>query len=147
VHALQKVGDYGDPFSLNRSFTKRSNAVKYIIPEYLFRYSIIRQNASMLSKNAPLTPVDLPHERAEQIAQIFAALGDPTRARIVYLLTQGEHSVNVLAEIVGVSPSAVSHHLARLRDVRLVKARRRKQQVFYSVDDEHVSTLYRQVHH
>lgn len=102
---------------------------------------------SMLSQNAPPTPVDLPHERAEQIAQIFAALGDPTRARIVYLLTQGEHSVNVLAEIAGVSPSAVSHHLARLRDVRLVKTRRRGNQVFYSVDDEHVSTLYRQVLH
>jgi ArsR family transcriptional regulator len=101
----------------------------------------------MFSTSDYLATSDLPLERAEQIAQIFAALGDPTRARIVYLLTQGEHSVNVLAEIAGVSASAVSHHLARLRDVRLVKARRRGNQVFYSVDDEHVSTLYRQVLH
>jgi len=101
----------------------------------------------MLSINDYLEISDLPLEQAEQIAQIFAALGDPTRARIVYLLTQDEHSVNVLAEIAGVSASAVSHHLARLRDVRLVKARRRGNQVFYSVDDEHVSTLYRQVLH
>ncbi len=84
----------------------------------------------------------LPLEQAEFVAQTFAALGDPTRARIVFALTQGEQSVNALAEIAEVSVSAVSHHLARLRDIRLVKTRRVANQVFYSVDDAHVIRLY-----
>jgi DNA-binding transcriptional ArsR family regulator len=90
------------------------------------------------------TPFDLPLEQAELLAQIFAALGDPTRARIVFALTRGEHNVNALAEFVGVSASAVSHHLARLRGIRLVRARRRGNQVFYCVDDAHVSRLYQE---
>ena len=89
--------------------------------------------------NAPLLL-----EQADFAAQTFAALGDRTRARIVYALTQGEQSVNALAEIAGVSASAVSHHLARLRDIRLVKMRRAANQVFYSVDDVHVANLFRE---
>jgi len=72
------------------------------------------------------------------------ALGDPTRARIVFALTQGEQSVNALAELAEVSVSAVSHHLARLRNIRLVKARRAANQVLYSVDDAHVARLYQE---
>lgn len=77
-------------------------------------------------------------------SQTFAALGDRTRSRIVYALTQGEQSVNALAEMAGVSASAVSHHLAHLRDIRLVKTRRAGNQVFYSVDDAHVANLFRE---
>ena len=86
----------------------------------------------------------LPPEQADFAAQTFAALGDRTRTRIVYALTRGEQSVNALAEIAGVSASAVSHHLARLRDIRLVKTRRAGNQVFYSVDDVHVANLFRE---
>ena len=86
----------------------------------------------------------LPLEQAKFVAQTFAALGDPTRARIVFALTQGEQSVNALAELTNVSVSAVSHHLARLRNIRLVKARRAANQVFYSVDDAHVAQLYQE---
>ena len=89
-----------------------------------------------------LFPKNLPSDQAELLAQIFAALGDPTRTRIVFALTRGEHSVNALAEMAGVSASAVSHHLARLRGIRLVRAQRRGNQVFYCVDDAHVSRLY-----
>jgi DNA-binding transcriptional ArsR family regulator len=59
--------------------------------------------------------------------------------------TQGEKSVNALAEIAEISPSAVSHHLARLRSLRLVKTRRVANQVFYKVDDEHVAGLFREM--
>jgi ArsR family transcriptional regulator len=79
------------------------------------------------------------------IANNFAALGDPSRARILFVLTQGEQSVNALAEIAEISPSAVSHHLARLRNLRLVKTRRAANQVFYSVDDGHVAGLFREM--
>lgn len=96
----------------------------------------------MISNHNHVSPKDLPSDQAELLAQLFAALGDPTRARIVFALTRGEHSVNALAQMAGVSASAVSHHLARLRGIRLVRARRRGNQVFYCVDDAHVSRLY-----
>jgi DNA-binding transcriptional ArsR family regulator len=98
----------------------------------------------MISNQNHLIPQDLPLDQAELLAQFFAALGDPTRARIIFALTHGEHSVNSLAEMAGVSASAVSHHLARLRGIRLVRARRRGNQVFYCVDDAHVSRLYQE---
>jgi DNA-binding transcriptional ArsR family regulator len=103
---------------------------------------VVLRKFMMLSENDHLSPNNLPADQAELLAQIFAALGDPTRARIVFALTRGEHSVNALAEMAGVSASAVSHHLARLRGIRLVRAQRRGNQVFYCVDDAHVSRLY-----
>ena len=90
------------------------------------------------------TTIALDDDQAAFVAQTFAALSDPTRARMVFALTQGERSVGALAELAGVSISAVSHHLARLRRIRLVKARRAGNQVFYSVDDAHVAQLFRE---
>lgn len=99
----------------------------------------------MSSSDKHTTYVFLTAEQAEFIAENFAAMGDPSRARILYALTQGEKSVNNLAEIAAVSPSAVSHHLARLRNLRLVKTKREANQVFYRVDDDHVASLFREM--
>jgi DNA-binding transcriptional ArsR family regulator len=98
----------------------------------------------MMSTRSRRASSALPPEHANWVAATFAALGDPTRARIVYALTQGEQSVNALADLAGVSASAVSHHLARLRSIRLVKTCRVANQVFYSVDDAHVAGLFRE---
>ncbi len=89
-------------------------------------------------------PGPLPEDVLLDIADTFGMLSDATRAQIVYLLTKREYSVNELAENVPVSPSAVSHHLARLRAVRLVQTRRDGNQVFYSIDDAHVEALFRE---
>ncbi len=51
-------------------------------------------------------------------------LGDETRLRVIWVLLEGEHSVNELAEVVGAQPAAVSQHLAKLRLARLVRSRR-----------------------
>jgi DNA-binding transcriptional ArsR family regulator len=99
----------------------------------------------MTNTNRHTPPSELTPEQAGFIADNFAALGDPSRARIIFVLTQGEKSVNALAEIAEISPSAVSHHLARLRSLRLVKTRRVANQVFYKVDDEHVAGLFREM--
>ena len=53
------------------------------------------------------------------VIQIFQALSDLTRAKVIFALTQGERSVNEIAVIAGASPSSVSHHLRRLRDAGL----------------------------
>lgn len=84
---------------------------------------------------------------AAEVAQTFQALADPTRCRIVYALTKGERSVGDLAALAGISPSATSHQLKTLRDLRIVKHRRAGTHIYYSVDDAHVSALFREALH
>jgi DNA-binding transcriptional ArsR family regulator len=81
---------------------------------------------------------------AVQVAELFRALGDGSRVRILLALAEGEMYVGALAELVGISESAVSHHLRGLRQMRLVRFRREGRQAFYSLDDTHVETLLRQ---
>jgi ArsR family transcriptional regulator, lead/cadmium/zinc/bismuth-responsive transcriptional repressor len=78
------------------------------------------------------------------VVEIFKSLSDPTRAQLVFLLTEQEYSVNDLAAIVEVSASAVSHHLSKLRAARLVRTRRSGNHIYYSVDDAHVAALFRE---
>jgi DNA-binding transcriptional ArsR family regulator len=89
-------------------------------------------------------PRGLPKDILADVAATFKALSDPTRAQLVYLLTEKEYNVNELSEYVAVSASAVSHHLAKLRDTRLVRTRREGNQIFYSIDDSHVAALFRE---
>lgn len=86
----------------------------------------------------------LPPDLLTGVVEVFAALSDPTRAQLVYLLTKREYSVNELSEFVDVTSSAVSHHLAKLRAIRLVHTRREGNQVLYSIDDGHIGALFRE---
>lgn len=86
----------------------------------------------------------LPDDLLEDVVGTFKALSDPTRAQLIYMLTEREYSVNELSEQVPVSASAVSHHLAKLRAIRLVRTRRDGNQIFYSIDDSHVATLFKE---
>jgi|SRR5687768_14273363 ArsR family transcriptional regulator, lead/cadmium/zinc/bismuth-responsive transcriptional repressor len=84
-------------------------------------------------------------ERAiEGLTEIFRVLGDPTRVRILDVLSRGELCVGHLANQLGVTESAVSHQLRLLRNTRIVRARRKGRMIFYSLDDEHVLSLFRQ---
>lgn len=75
---------------------------------------------------------------------IFKALADPTRIKILYLLSQEECSVNHIAEVLEMSQSAVSHQLSYLRNMKLITYRREGQTLIYTYKDEHVITLLRQ---
>jgi DNA-binding transcriptional ArsR family regulator len=79
----------------------------------------------------------------QDLAALFGALADPTRARIVHLLLQQELCTGDIAGRLGVTDSAVSQHLAVLRALRLVRSRREGKFVYHSLDDEHVSLLLR----
>jgi ArsR family transcriptional regulator, lead/cadmium/zinc/bismuth-responsive transcriptional repressor len=83
-------------------------------------------------------------ETIGRMSDLFGALGDPTRLRIVAALESRELCVRDLASALGMSESAVSHQLRALRSLRLVQFRREGRQNYYSLDDEHVSTLYAQ---
>ena len=86
----------------------------------------------------------LPEDLLSDVVETFKALSDPTRAQIVYLLTSQEYSVNELSDQVPVSASAVSHHLAKLRAIRLVRTRREGSHIYYSIDDTHVAALFKE---
>lgn len=78
-----------------------------------------------------------------RLVLIYKALGDSTRLRIAMALKNGEMCVCDLAAHLGVSESAVSHQLRRLRELALVKNRRDGQVLYYSLDDQHVADLIR----
>jgi DNA-binding transcriptional ArsR family regulator len=75
------------------------------------------------------------------LADLFAALADPTRARIVHALLHQELCTCDLAAVVGISKPGASQHLRVLRALRLVKPRRAGKFVYYSLDDAHVAML------
>ncbi len=80
--------------------------------------------------------------KAIQLAELFSALSDASRVRIISILIEGEMSVSVLAEELKMTESAVSHQLRGLRQMRIVRARKEGRQVFYRLEDEHVQKLY-----
>lgn len=78
------------------------------------------------------------------VSQTFKALSDPTRIRILYLLSQKPHSVNEIAENLHLLQSTVSHQLRFLKNLRLVKYRREGTTMIYSCDDDHVMDILKQ---
>lgn len=92
----------------------------------------------MHKKDTVHTP-DLMH--ANVAAESFRLLSDPTRIRIIWLLLQGEFNVNQLADMLDVTASVVSQHLAKLKTAQLVNFRREGTFVYYSADDEHLQLL------
>lgn len=84
------------------------------------------------------------HDQVVELAEVFRAIGDPTRLRIVTALaTEGVEALCVcdLAALVTVSQSAVSHSLRTLRELRIVKYRKVGKVAYYSLDDAHVVRL------
>jgi len=81
-----------------------------------------------------------------ELADTFKVLGDATRVRILDVLSRQELCVGDIAEVLGLSESAVSHQLRLLRSARLVRQRRAGQQMFYALDDHHVIRLFAQAH-
>lgn len=83
-------------------------------------------------------------EDTRRLAELFAALSDPARLRIVEAVAIDELCVCDIEAIVSMSQSSVSHHLRVLRTLRLVRYRRVGRRVFYALDDEHVRGLLTQ---
>jgi len=84
----------------------------------------------------------LDENTASMVAELFGALSDTSRVRIISVLAQGERNVSSLAQAVDISESAVSHQLRGLRQLRLVRARKQGRQVFYCLDDKHIVDLF-----
>ena len=75
------------------------------------------------------------------LAELFRIFGDSTRIRILYVLSEAEMCVCDIAQLLGMTQSAISHQLRSLKNARLVKARREGKTVFYALADDHVKTI------
>jgi len=90
-----------------------------------------------IKKNMPTV------KQIEDLSNLFKVLGDSTRSKILYTLEDHELCVTEICECVGMQKSAVSHQLRILRDAKLVKARKEGKEVYYSFDDDHISTIFK----
>ena len=91
----------------------------------------------------PVLTLDQINEReAADLAELFKAMGDPSRVRILAALSEGERKVGEIAAQANLSESATSHHLRGLRYMRLVRARKDGREVHYTLDDDHITALF-----
>ncbi|MFR8227664.1 MAG: ArsR/SmtB family transcription factor [Lachnospirales bacterium] len=83
-------------------------------------------------------------EELYELADLFKIFSDPTRIKILYVLSESELCVCDIAEKLDMTQSAISHQLKILKQSKLVKNRREGKAVFYSLADSHVKTIMRQ---
>ncbi|WP_369682795.1 ArsR/SmtB family transcription factor [Subdoligranulum variabile] len=112
-------------------------------------FSMVQRDPSLPVDGQPLDEQtlqklqdDLPgDEILYDLAELFRVFGDTTRIKILYALFESELCVNDIAQVVGLSQSAVSHQLRLLKTSKLVKFRREGKAIYYSLDDDHVRTM------
>ena len=75
------------------------------------------------------------------LADLFKMFADSTRLRILYALLDGEKNVGELADSLSMNQSAISHQLSNLKAAKLIKARRDKKSMYYSIADDHVESI------
>ena len=78
------------------------------------------------------------------LAELFKIFGDSTRIKILFLLFESEMCVCDIAQLLGMTQSAISHQLQVLKKSKLVKYRRDGKTVFYALADGHVRTIFEQ---
>ncbi|HAF62351.1 MAG TPA: transcriptional regulator [Anaerolineaceae bacterium] len=86
----------------------------------------------------------LDEHTAAHVAELFSIFSDTSRVRILSVIVEEEINIQTLAKLVGITESAVSHHMRSLRQMRIVQARRDGKEVFYSVVDPHIIALFHQ---
>lgn len=105
--------------------------------EFLCDCNVIHEEVvEQTRKNMPTSETFL------SLANFFKIFGDNTRAKILFALDQNEMCVCDIANLLGMTKSSISHQLSTLRKAKIVKCRRDAKQVYYTLDDEHVSQVF-----
>jgi ArsR family transcriptional regulator len=91
-----------------------------------------------------MDPSILDEHTAAHVAELFRAFSDTSRVRILSVIVEQELNTSALAELIGVTESAISHHMRGLRQMKIVRARRNGKEVYYSVVDAHLIALFQQ---
>ena len=84
---------------------------------------------------------NIPEEKLDKVLALFHLLRNKTRFKILLLLMEKERNVSELEEIIGGTQSAISHQLAELRNMKLVKDRQEKRMRYYNIYDSHVTSI------
>ena len=95
-------------------------------------------NSSLIKRVCALMPEE---EMLYDLAELYKIFGDSTRIKILYGLLEAEMCVQEISQVLGMSPSAVSHQLRLLKQSKLVRFRREGKTVYYSLADEHVRSI------
>ena len=101
-------------------------------------HPVVGEEATRIAAGRRYLRVGSDYARA---AEIFRALGDPSRVTIVDALLHQELCTSDLGEVIGLSGPAVSQHLRVLRMLRVVSSHRHGHRVFHTLEDEHVRNL------
>ena len=80
-------------------------------------------------------------EEIIDLSEFFKTFGDPTRLRILFLLSEGEMGVHAVSSRLKLGQTAVSHQLKLLRYLRLVRYRKEGRSVYYSLNDDHIEEI------
>lgn len=85
----------------------------------------------------------LPSENTiQKLANLYKIMGNDTRCKILYSLSINEMCVCDLSNVLSMTKSSISHQLSKMREAGVVKCRRDGKEVYYSLDDEHISSLF-----
>jgi len=98
----------------------------------------IHQHEMILKKVRHDLPTD---ELLCDLADLFRIFGDTTRIKIMFALLESEMCVCAIAELLGMTQSAISHQLKALKKVNLVGNRRSGKTIYYFLTDDHVRTI------
>jgi DNA-binding transcriptional ArsR family regulator len=109
--------------------------------KYLRRITMPNDICASYEPTGATNGLDLHLDEVGSLAEIFKILGDETRVKILYMLSQKELCVCDIAEALKMTMPAISNHLRILRAIRLVSYRKEGRQVFYSLDDNHILQL------
>ena len=104
----------------------------------------LEENLGTIAKSGSLKFKEENEKKEEALlyaADLFKILGDSTRIKILSVLMDNELNVSQICESINLNTSAVSHQLRILRQSYLVKSRRVGKEIYYSLDDEHVSII------
>lgn len=113
------------------------NLYNILTIEQLLNYNVLM--SEIVTKLKPLLPdTNLLYE----LSDFFKVMGDGTRIQLLWALEESEMCVNDLASLLNMTKSAVSHQLKVLRVAKLVKAQKKGKNVYYSLSDEHVKTVF-----
>ncbi len=82
------------------------------------------------------------NECLSHLADFFKLLGDGTRCKMLFALLQNEMCVCDLANVLSMTKSSISHQLSTMRRHGIVKCRRAGKEVYYSLDDHHVTAVF-----
>lgn len=99
------------------------------------------EHEAILCKVREEMPTD---EVLSQLSDLYKLFGDSTRMKILFALWESEMCVCAIAELLGMTQSAISHQLRVLKDANLVANRREGKTIFYFLSDDHVRTIIAQ---